>query len=56
MTKDWDDYIKRVKKLDKKTNTDADKYLAFNATDEMINNPELFAKALRNLISESKKS
>ncbi len=56
MTKDWDDYIKRDEKLDKKTNTDADKYLAFNATDEMIKNPELFAKALRRLIAESEKS
>jgi hypothetical protein len=33
-----------------------DKYLAFNATDEMIKNPELFAKALRRLIAESEKS
>lgn len=56
MTKDWDDYIKRDEKLDKKTNTDADKYLAFNATDEMIKNPELFAKSLRRLIAESEKS
>ena len=39
-----------------KTNTDADEYFAFNTTDEMIKHPELFAEALKNLISESNKA
>lgn len=56
MMNDWSNYIKRKKKVENKTNTEADEYFAFNTTDEMIKNPKLFAEALRNLIAESKKS
>lgn len=56
MTDDWGDYKKRKKVLMNKTNTDADEYFAFNTTDEMIKHPELFAEALKNLISESNKA
>ena len=56
MTEDWGDYKKRKKVLTNKTNTDSDAYFAFNTTDEMIKHPELFAKALKNLIFESNKA
>lgn len=56
MTDNWEDYKKRKKKLTSKTNTEADEYFAFNATDEMMNQPDLFKKAIKNLIVESDKS
>ena len=56
MTNEWEDWLKRKKKPEIKTLTEADIYWAFNATDEMIRKPELFEKALKKLISESKKA
>jgi len=56
MTENGEGYKKRRKVLTNKTNTEADEYFAFNTTDEMIEHPKLFAKALKNLILESNKA
>ena len=53
MEEDWGDYKKRGKPLSDKTNTEADDYLAFNVTDEMLKNSELVKAELRKLIKES---
>ena len=55
MENDWANYKKRQKPLKNKTNTEADSYFAFNASDEMLKNTDLFADALRKLIAESEK-
>lgn len=55
MEKDWRNYKKRKTPLSNKTNTEADEYFAFNATDEMLKNTKLFSDGLKNLISESEK-
>lgn len=54
MTDDWADYKKRKPLLEEdKTLPDENKYFAFNASDDMLKNPNIFANKLRKLIKEA---